>query len=201
MILAFEGIDGSGKTTQCQLLLKYLEAVHIDASLTGPFLTPYGRDLRDFYLQNAAVASPLTQVLLLASGIHEVSARKLVSAPSSELVILDRWVYSTYAYHGIGLDIGPDAVEAILTPAALGVVPDVTFLLDVPAVVATSRRAVAADRIEDLPPAFHEKVRQAYLDMSARFSEFVVLDAQSPPHAIHDTVVRHVLRRRKEEQG
>src|SRR5688500_284677 len=98
MIIVFEGIDGAGKTTQAGMLKDRLIADGELATITGPFLTQFGRAVRSLYLEGSII-DPMAEALLLASATTQMAA-ELKKKPPHGTVILDRYAYSTLVYHG-----------------------------------------------------------------------------------------------------
>lgn len=189
MTIALEGIDGSGKSTQALLLKKYLLNTGVkNVTLTGPLLTEYGIHVRDLYLKNIEM-SPLTQVYLLASVVNQLVTEHLEKKEASGMVILDRYIYSTYAYHGIGLDLGIDTVKSIFRYADKDIFPDVIFLLDLPVEIAQSRLSNKRDRIESFSLSFHRKVRNAYLNIASTANNFVILDGTLGIEDLHSIII------------
>lgn len=189
MVIAFEGIDGSGKSTQAKMLLDYLKSQGISSTITSPFLTQYGQRVRDLYLQDLNTAS-LTQVFLLASAVNQLVVESLQNTAQDHVVILDRYIYSTYAYHGEALGVGDGIVKSIFTEAIRGVRhhPELVFLLDVPPEIAQARLIHKRDRIESLPLDFHTKAREGYLKIAKNEGQFIVLDATKDKKQLHEEI-------------
>ncbi len=193
MLIVFEGIDGAGKSTQAQLLLNYLNEAGRAVRLTGPFLTEYGKAVRKIFMEHSETDME-TQILLLASAMSQLAA-EIRSAAKNEIVILDRYIYTTYAYHGESLGVDIEKIKRIYEPAIQGVLPDYVILLDMPPAITRKRIFEARDRIESFPEDFYLRARQGYLKMAASDPCFVILDATKSAELVHDEVVNLISRK------
>ena len=185
MFVTFEGVDGSGKTTQVELLRRALEAEGRDVVATRePGGTPLGEQVREMLLNGADEITPWAEAALFAAARAELVERVIRPALDRGAdVICDRYVDSSLAYQGIVRGLGVDAVLELNMRATHGLLPERTFLLSVTPEVARAR-ATGNDRIEreDL----YDMLDRAYRDVAARFPErIVVLDASRPPEEVH----------------
>jgi dTMP kinase len=149
--------------------------------------TALGSALRSVFLDPAARIDPRAESLLLNASRAQLVAE--VIRPALErgaVVICDRFFDSTLAYQGYGRGVPLDDLRALIGYATGGIVPDVTFLLDVPLRVSTERAAEreaatgrSADRLEQESPGFHERVRAGFLDLASGDRRCAVLDAAS----------------------
>lgn len=195
MFIAFEGGEGAGKSTQEQRLVAHLTEQGYDVVRTRePGGTPAGEAIR------AIVLSPeyeglddRAEALLFAASRGEHVAR--VIRPALErgaVVVCDRYLDSSVAYQGAGRDLGPDVVRELSLWATDALVPDLTIVLDVDPEVGLARLA-SRDRLEAQPLAYHQRVRQAYLDLAAEEPQrYLVIDAQRDPDAIA-AEIRHAV--------
>lgn len=177
-LIAFEGIDGCGKTTQARLLKDRLGE---DAVLTfEPGATALGEELRQLLLgASLRVLSHEAEALLLAADRAEhVAALILPAIEDGKWVVTDRYVGSTLAYQGYGRGIDLHELRKLSSFATGGLRPDLSVLMDVPLDVARERmRGHAADRLEKLGEDFHTRVRDGYIDLaSADPPHWVVID-------------------------
>jgi dTMP kinase len=179
-LVAFEGVDGSGKTTQAQLLSASLGAV-----LTfEPGATELGRALRHLLLDPGRPSPvPRAEVLLMAADrAQHVDEVVLPALESGRWVVTDRFSGSTLAYQGWGRGLAAEPLRQMVSWAAAGLEPDLTVLVDVPLEVARRRLgAVARDRLEGLDADFHDRVRHGFVAMArADEAHWVVVDGTLP---------------------
>lgn len=192
--VSFEGCEGSGKTTQVELLKDYLLAHGHDVVVTRePGGTPVGERIREMLLNpgNKGI-SALTEALLFAANRSQIV--KEVVKPALEkgwVVVADRFVDSSLVYQGVGRGLGLEAVKNLNEWATDGLEPDLTIYLDLPFNDYLARRSgQSPDRIESEPREFHENVRQAY-NLLARMcpQRIVLLDGRAGAEAIHARIV------------
>jgi len=162
MLIAFEGGEGSGKSTQARLLAERLGAV-----LTHePGATKLGAALRALLLDGDQV-DPRAEALLMAADRAQHVAEVIAPALArGETVVTDRYLYSSLAYQGFGRGLDLDAVRA-LSEFASAPPADVVVLVTVPATVREQRLGRALDRIESADAAFHERVEAGFRHLAA----------------------------------
>jgi dTMP kinase len=178
VFVTFEGLDGSGKTTQVELLQAHLEEAGREVVATRePGGTELGERVRELLLQGGDV-SPWAEAALFAAARAELVAR--VIGPALERgadVVCDRYLDSSLAYQGLARGLGVDQVLALNVNAIRGILPDVTFLLLVDADIAARRSGNAPDRMEREGDEFRRAVQTAYEELASIFpSRVVVLD-------------------------
>lgn len=175
LYIAFEGGEGSGKSTQAKILAK-----RIDALLTlEPGGTELGAQLRKLLLGvgEAPVGSRAETLMMAADRAQHLEELVEPALQSGRHVVSDRTAYSSLAYQGGGRGLGVDAVRSVNDWAVAGRWPDVVVLLDCPA-GAGPRGRRSSDRLEQEADEFHELVHSTYLELAAREPErFIVLDA------------------------
>jgi dTMP kinase len=186
VFVTFEGLDGSGKTTQVELLRSYLEGEGRDVVATRePGGTELGERIRELLLQGGEV-SPWAEAALFAAARAELVAR--VIAPALERgsdVVCDRYLDSSLAYQGIARGLGVEHVLALNVNAIRGILPDVTFLLLLDADEAARRSGADPDRIEREGGNFRRAVESAYRELAGIFpGRVVALDGSRPPEEI-----------------
>ncbi len=189
-LIALEGIDGCGKSTQARLLAERLGAV----STFEPGATALGKSLRALLLdrQEAPVSTRAEALLMAADRAQHVTDVIVPALESGQWVVTDRYSPSTLAYQGFGRGLDREVLEALVGWATAGLRPDLTVLFDVPVLVAASRRSGAADRMEAEGEAFLQRVADGYLTLAAESAEseerWLVVDATGPVEAIAETI-------------
>lgn len=183
MFVTFEGVDGSGKTTQVGLLAERLRSEGREVVETRePGGTVVGEEIRELLLHGGDVA-PWAEASLFAAAraqlVQEVIAPALASGAD---VLCDRYLDSSLAYQGIARGLGVDRVLDFNLVATGGLLPDRTFLLDLPLDEAIRRRGAESDRLEREGDAFAQRVHEAYRELADVFALRVTrADATLPP--------------------
>ena len=190
MFVTFEGLDGSGKTTQAELLRKHLEEVGRDVVGTRePGGTEFGERVRELLLDDVEI-TPWAEAALFAAARAELVER--VIRPALERgadVVSDRYIDSSLAYQGIARGLGVDRVLTLNIDAIGGILPDVTFLILVSPEVAGERAGSASDRIEREGMEFLTAVDQAYRELGAIFpGRMLMVDGERPAEEIAEEV-------------
>lgn len=185
--ITFEGIDGSGKSTQLRLLGNFLRSNGCDALLTRePGGTTLGLRLRAALLDAMEEVDPLTELLVFAADRAQ-HVRRLVrpALAAGRVVISDRYADATVAYQGAGRGFTPELISQIVQLATDGLKPDLTLLFDLPIEESTNRTArrssgknsgkIQPDRLDIENADFHGRVRDAYLQIALKEPERVKL--------------------------
>ena len=223
MFISFEGGEGSGKSTQAQILASRLPE---SATPTKYIREPGGTELGDDYVRDLIkrglprekVISDHAELLLFSASRAEIVSKLIkpcLAAPGA-VVIADRYVDSTTAYQGYGRGIPLEQVEVVNALATQGIMPDLTFLLDISPVDGLMRignlqlgfqfddsvvhpfdaRAQEGTRFEDEPLEFHERVRRGYLELAAKEPDrFCVIDATLPERRVSELIWKEVCDR------
>ena len=182
-LIAFEGVEGSGKSTQLELLRETLEGRDIEVVVTRePGGTPAGERVRALLLDPEVVLDPRTEALLFAAARAELVAEVIRPALERGAVVLcDRYLDSSLAYQGVARGLGRGPVEEVNRFATGGLLPDLVVLLDLDPASGLRRRSGELDRIEAQDLAFHRRVRQAFCDLAAANpGRFAVVDGAAP---------------------
>jgi dTMP kinase len=198
-LITFEGVEGSGKSTQARRLAGTLEARGLGVSLTSePDGTPLGVAIRAMLELDGPRRTPLAEALLFMAARQQHVAQVIRPAlERGHVVISDRYVDATVAYQGHGRGLDVRAIEELNLIATGGVLPDLTLVLDVPVEVGMTRIAGRAhDSFERLGIEFHARVRQGYLEIAAADKARVALiDAAQPEDEVERAVWRAVAER------
>ena len=195
--IAFEGGEGSGKSTQTKLLTAWLESQGRSVLTTRqPGGTEVGATLRNILLDPATGdLAPRTEALIYLADKAEHAHKVLRPAlASGQVVVTDRYIESMLAYQGAGRDLAPQELGPIAQWATHGLNPDLTIVLDIDPVVGLER-AGEPDRIEAEPLEFHQRVRQFFLDAAAGSAAHTVISAAQSPESVHAHIIEVVAER------
>ncbi len=205
MLIAFEGGEGVGKSTQVARLAEWLVARgHAVETSREPGGTPGAEAIRALFVTGAADRwVPETDALLISAARADHVARRIRPAlAAGRLVLVDRFVHSTLAYqgHGKGLDLA--ALRALHDFATGGLWPDLVLWLDLPVAEGLARargRKGAADRFESHDRAFHERVRAGFARLAEADRRIVRVDAEGDAATVAariEAIVAPLLARR-----
>jgi dTMP kinase len=201
LLISFEGSEGSGKTTQIEMLVPHLEKLGREYVVTRePGGTAIGEDIRDILIRGngSEAMTPETELLLFAASRAQLVREVLVpSLKAGKIVLCDRFLDSTTVYQGAARSISPGPVNQINQFAVGSVLPNLTIILDVPAEVSIQRVKHRAsdlpDRIERETIDFYRIVRDGYLLLAKQMpGRFHVIDGTKPSAAISKEVVKVV---------
>ena len=169
MFITFEGIEGSGKSTQCRLLKEYLESKGRKVTVTRePGWGAMGKVIRHLILDEKELdIHPLTELYLFcADRVQHVKDFITPRLKDGEVVICDRYFDSTIVYQGYGRQLDLYTVKKLAEASTLDLVPDITFLLNLPVREGLMRldlRDETTNRMDEEPLEFHEMIRQGYI--------------------------------------
>ena len=200
---SLEGIDGSGKTTQIDMLVAALEAEGYSVvKLREPGGAKISEGVRALLLDPAfkGVMGDKTELLLYnaarAQVIHEIIQPAL---DAGKVVIADRFAWSTYAYQGYARGLGADMVQRLTEITCGGCFPELTVVLDIDVQrgrARTAKRGEAPDRLEQEKADFFERVRQGYLAAAREYPDCVsAIDADRAPEAVFADLLQLVKSR------
>lgn len=204
LFVTLEGGDGSGKSTLATSLAKWLRDQGFDAVVTQePAGTPLGLSIWSIFKEtrpdHVSSIAPMTELLLMeAARAQHVEEILRPALGRGDVVICDRYMDSTIAYQGHGRGLDLELVTALNEIATSGLEPDLTFLLDVPPEVGTTRvdgrkATKAEDSIGAEATDFHERVRSGFLALAdAEPDRIVVIDATEPRESVLGSAVAHL---------
>jgi dTMP kinase len=195
-LIAFEGVEGAGKSTQLELLRQVLEGRGCEVVVTRePGGTPAGERVRSLLLDPGVELHPRAEALLFAAARAELVERVIRPALERGTVVLcDRYLDSSLAYQGGARGLGRGPVEDVNRFATGGLLPDLVVLLDLDPAAGLGRRARDPDRIEAQDLEFHRRVRDAFRDLAAADPKrFAVVDAGLPVPEVAAQVQAAVL--------
>ena len=194
MFITFEGIDGSGKSTQIKHLKERLEAMDLDVEVyREPGGTQVSEHIRHLLLDPVHDIHPFAELLLFSAARAQLVSKKVVPAlERGAVVICDRFYDSTTAYQGAGRGLGDmDWMVQFHERVTGGVEPDRTYYLSIPIDVALARREArsGADRMEQTGGAFFQDVVDAYEKLAQRYPKRIVtLDGTSTEMFLHEQI-------------
>ena len=200
--ITFEGIDGSGKSTQLRLLANFLKANGCDVLLTRePGGTPVGNRLRSALLDVQEELDPLTELLVFAADRAQHVRTVLRPAIEAGLVVFsDRYADATVAYQGAGRGFPQELIAEIIGLATEGLKPDLTVLFDLSVDDSTARTRRRSngkqkgDRLDAEPNEFHTRVREGYLAIARAEPERVkIVETNNPVEVTHERVKEIVV--------
>ena len=194
MFVTFEGIDGSGKTTQARLLAVRLEREGVDVVLTRePGGTPLGEAVRDLVLHGEHVAPWAEVALYAAARAQHVDQVIRPALERGATVVCDRYVDSSAAYQGGARRLGVDTVLGLNLTVVGGLMPDRTVLVEISPETAAARVGGSGDRIERDGVALWARAAEAYRDLAARDRRrYVVVDGTRPADELAEEIHGHL---------
>jgi len=193
LFITFEGGEGSGKSTQARALYRRLCKLAIPALLTHePGVTSLGRKIARLlkWAQDVEI-SPVAELLLFNASRAQLVAEVIrPNLESGKVVVCDRYADSTTAYQGYGRKLDLAIVASVNEAGTLGLMPDLTILLDMPVEAGLARKGdKRQDRFELEAIAFHRRVREGYLKLAADEPErWLVIDAEKSKEEIADII-------------
>jgi len=197
VLITFEGVEGSGKSTQAERLAKHLAALGVPCLVSRePGGTEIGEAIRSILLdpKNQKMNGLTELYLYLASRSQHVREKVMPALEAGKVVILDRFGDSSLAYQGAGRELGEKPVARLNKLATADLRPNLTVLVDVPVNVGQGRKASGVlDRLERERVEFHERVRQGYLRVARRApGRFKIVDGTLPADELERLVFSHV---------
>lgn len=197
LFLSLDGIDGTGKSTQCRLLAEWLRSRGRSVvECADPGGTSLGDVLRELLLHRREKMTLACEAFLFMASRSQLVAEVIRPAlEAGQCVVSDRYLLANVVYqgHGGGLDVGQLWDMGRL--ATGGLEPDLTIVLDLPLELAQARRGRDPDRMESRDSAFHRRVREGFLTEARRRPDrLCVIDARGPVAHVHELICKEVLR-------
>lgn len=196
MFITFEGIDGSGKSTQIVLLKTYFAKIGIDCHVfREPGGTVVSEQIRSLLLHDADEMDPVTELLLFSSARSQLIAEKVIPLLNKgKTVILDRFYDSTVAYQGYGRGSAPlKEIDQLNRIASHHRVPDITFYLKISPEEAKRRTlSEEKDRMEKSGIEFFQKAARGFDELSRNEKRFRVIDATCEKERVHRDIIHHI---------
>ncbi|MCL1936614.1 MAG: dTMP kinase [Defluviitaleaceae bacterium] len=199
--ITMEGVDGSGKSTQCRLLQEYLKKINKKSiHLREPGATPLGEMLREIIKNPIYNVNKITEAYLYATSRSELVEAVIKPAlENGNIVICDRFLDSSIAYQGVARGIGTDIIREINKYAVSDICPNITFFIDIPIELSEKRLKIRnfessqiKDRIELENKFFKEKVRDAYKNLSKENKRIVTIDGTKKIEEIHRNIISYL---------
>ena len=193
--IVLDGPDGCGKSTQTELLSKWVESQGVSvASFRDPGTTVIGEKIREILLDTAHEAMTAnTEMLLYMAARAQLWSEEIEPAlEKGKCVIMDRWISSTFAYQGYAGKLGMEKVLQVASNSLERIWPDVTVVFDVDTETAAKRMDRELDRMEQKGKDFHRQVREGFLRLADLGQDVTVIDATQTIEAIHEEVVNVV---------
>lgn len=192
LFVVFEGVEGSGKSTQSRELHQRLQQAGVDSILIRePGGTPTAEYVRDWLISGPEI-SPLTELLLFSAARSSLVESVINPALSKgQMVVCDRYIYSTLAYQGYGRGMDMASIDDLNTIATGGLEPDLVVLLDVPPETGFQRKRGGDpnDRFEREDDTFHQRVSEGYKALSEKDpNRWLVLEGGLPQTQISEAV-------------
>jgi dTMP kinase len=187
MIISFEGGEGVGKSTHSKLLCSHLERKGLPClSLREPGGSSFSELIRPLFFRENIDA--MTELLMVLASRRE-NVKKMIEPglAGGMVIVIDRFIDSTLVYQGVLRGIGVDKVRKIMEETGTWVVPDLTFVLDV-VPDRSLKRIVPGDKFENQGIEFHERLRNAFLDL-AREPRHVVVNADRPKEEVSRDII------------
>jgi dTMP kinase len=198
MFITFEGIDGSGKSTQIQLLKEMLEKRnHIVTILREPGGNILSEQIRQLLLDSKEQVDPRCELLLFTAARAQLVGSVIRPAlEAGNIVICDRYIDSSVAYQGYGRGLSIESIESINDFATAGLIPDITFIFDLSVDDAAKRAGFRSndnqtkpDRMERSGDAFFERTKQGYLEIAKKSDRNIfIINANDAMNDIREQV-------------
>lgn len=192
MFFVFEGIDGAGKSTQLTRFNQWLGSMgHDVVTCADPGSTAVGEKLREILLEKHSMPIHMRTEMMLFTSARTQLVEEIIkpALAANKTVVLDRYLWSTIVYQGHAADLSAEGIWQVNQIATDGLMPDATFILDLPVDVAMKRLGKSLDRMESRGAEYMQKVRDGFLAESERFPKQVfVVDATADPDKVANQI-------------
>lgn len=195
--ISLDGLDGTGKSTQCQLLVGWLQELgHEVVHCIDPGGTPLGQELRAIVLSHRHPLATPTEALLFMASRAQLTAEVIRPAlERGSIVVSDRFLLANVVYQGHAGGLNPELLWTVGELSTGGLEPTLTIILDLDPAKAEKRRGRPADRMESKPADYHARVREGFLREAARRPERIkVVDAGGAVEVVQEAIRREVAR-------
>ena len=195
--IVLDGPYGCGKSTQCILLSQCLMKNGVEVvTFRDPGATVISEEIRQILLNSDhAAMNTRTEMLLYMASRAQLWAEKMAPALQANMcVILDRWLSSTCAYQGYAGGFGMEKVIELAEGSLERCWPDLTVILDVNLKTASARLSTNLDRMEQKEDAYHQRVREGFLELAKTRKDFVVVDAAGDIETVQKRVLEIIER-------
>jgi dTMP kinase len=196
--ISLDGLDGSGKSTQCRLLADWLRTRGLAVTeCSDPGGTPVGDVIRGLLLDRRREMSLACEALLFMASRAQLTAEVIRPAlDAGRAVVVDRYLLANVAYQGHAGGLDPDQLWQIGRLATGALEPNLTVVLDLPVEAALRRRKGPADRVESRDPSYHRRVRDGFLIEARRRPDCIcVVDAGQPLEMVQERIRKELLAR------
>jgi dTMP kinase len=204
IFLSLDGIDGTGKSTQCRLLAEWLHGQgHPAVTCADPGGTPAGDVIRGLVLDHRGDLTPACEAFLFMASRAQLVAEVIRPAlDNGQIVICDRFLLANVVYQGHAGGLEPSLLWSMGDLATGGLKPDLTIVLDMPVLEAQARRKRPPDRMERKGADFHQRVRAGFLREAALSPEVIkIVDASKPVGEVQASIRREVASVLAKHQG
>ena len=194
--IVLEGVEGSGKSTQSQLLSQKLSSEGVSNLLVRePGSTNTGEKIRALVLEGSEL-NALTELFLFSAARSELIQNEIIPAlDSNTIVVCDRYIYSSIAYQGYAKGLSLDTIDEVNSIATSRISPDLVFLLDInPKVAFERKKSDPKDRFEKESISFHNNVRKGYLYLAeSNENAWHIINAEKPTEIISEIIWQKVI--------
>jgi len=197
LFISLDGLDGTGKSTQCRLLVHWLRnRGHVVTQCADPGGTPLGEKIRALLLDRQEEMTVACEAFLFMASRAQLTAEIIRPAlDAGRVVVSDRFLLANVVYQGHAGGLEPELLWTLGRIASAGLEPDLTLILDLPVEAALARRKGDADRFESRAIEYQAGVREGFLTEARRHPDRLrVIDASSAPEIVHERICQEVAR-------